>query len=190
MNRNIAVVVLAMAFAACSQQSPAPPQSTEGAPQLDAPAPETEPSRVFSANNDAARQVSPELTVSTILRLPDASQSGQDAHEVLILRGPNGVAVEAQITSVVSPATQVQAQTLRALLDLPVEEPQTLVYRVTSETKSQSGRGLCGTDTTAYVIVWEPSTPGESTMKILGLTGGAPGAAGARACPMLEYRRI
>jgi hypothetical protein len=38
-------------------------------------------------------------------------------------------------------------------------------------------------------VVWEPSGPGEPVMKLLGLTGGQPGAANARACTMLEYRR-
>jgi uncharacterized iron-regulated membrane protein len=94
------------------------------------------------------------------------------------------------ITGAVSPATQVQGQTLRALLDISVDEPRTLVYRVTREAKPEaSGQGLCGAEETNFVVVWEPAGPGEPVMKILGVMGGAPGAAGARACPMLEYRR-
>jgi hypothetical protein len=89
----------------------------------------------------------------------------------------------------VSPATQVEGQTLRALLALPVEEPQVLVYRVSSETKPESGQGLCGAGETAFVVVWEPSGPAQSALKVMGVSNGAPGAAGARACPMLEYRR-
>jgi hypothetical protein len=188
MKRQIALIVLAVALAACGRQANAPEGNSDN-PQLEAPAPETEPSRVFAANNDAARAASGELTVSTALRLPDASQSGSDAQEVLTLRGATGLVVEAQITNVVSPATQVQGQTLRALLNIPVEEPQTLVYRVIGETRSAAGSGLCGADATAFVVVWEPAGPGEPVMKILGVTDGAPGAAGARACPMLEYRR-
>ncbi len=180
--------VLAVALAACGR-SEAPSGADNGNTQLEAPAPEAEPSRLFAASNDAANAATAALTVSTALRLPDASESSGDAQEVLTLRGANGVVVEAQIMSVVSPATQVQGQTLRALLGLPVEEPQTLVYRVISETRSQTGRGLCGGEPTSHVVVWEPSGPGEPVLKMLGLSGGAPGAAGARACAMLEYRR-
>lgn len=184
----IALVALALAAAGCDR----PAATTDGAgdaPQLDAPAPETEPSRVFAAANDAARGATGVLTVSVALRLPDAGEAGADAQEVLTLRGENGLVLEAVISNAINPATQVQGQTLRALLNIPVEEPQVLVYRVTEETKPSSGQGLCGGDTPAFVVVWEPSGPGEPVMKLLGLTGGAPGAAGARQCPTLEYRR-
>ena len=122
-------------------------------------------------------------------QLPDASQPNADAVEVLSLHGANGLVVEAPIASNVSPATQVGGQTLRALLSLPVEEPQVLVYRVSNETKPANGQGLCGANAAAYVVVWEPSAPGDPSLKIMGTSGGAPGAAAAHACPMLEYRR-
>lgn len=186
MKRTLALVMLAVALGACGPQAAAPGE--DAAPHLEAPAPETEPSRNFAANNDAARGVSAQFEVATALRLPDAG-SNADAQEVLTLRGGDGLVIEAQISSTVSPATQVQGQTLRALLALPVEEPQALVYRVTRETKSSAGRGICGADTSEYVVVWEPSGPGEPVLKLMGVHGGAPGAAGARACPMLEYRR-
>jgi hypothetical protein len=121
--------------------------------------------------------------------LPDASQPNADAQEVLTLHAQNGLIVEAPITSNASPATMVGGQTLRALLALPVEEPQVLVYRVTTETKPTSGLGLCGANAANYVVVWEPSGPSEPIMKIMGVYGGAPGAASAHACPMLGYRR-
>lgn len=186
MKRTLALLLLTAALAACSREAAAPDETA--APTLDAPAPETAPSRAFAAGNDAARGLSAQLDVSTALRLPDAG-SNADAKEVLTLRGADGLAVEAEIFTAVSPATQVQGQTLRALLGLPVEEPQTLVYRITTETKSEAGRGLCGADATEYLIVWEPSGPGDPVMKIMGVRGGAPGASGAQACPMLEYRR-
>lgn len=188
MSIRIALIVVALALAGCGRETSSPVGGAE-APLLNAPAPESEPSRLFATVNDAARAATGELTVSTTLRLPDAGQAGADAQEVLTLRGANGVIVEAQITSVVSPATQVQGQTLRALLDIPVEEPQTLVYRVSNETKTEAGRGICGTESAAFVVVWEPAGPGDPVMKVIGLTGGAPGAANARACPMLDYRR-
>jgi hypothetical protein len=123
-------------------------------------------------------------------RLPDAGDASGEITDVLTLTGANGLVVDAVITGAVSPATQVQGQTLRALLDISVDEPRTLVYRVTREAKPEaSGQGLCGAEETNFVVVWEPAGPGEPVMKILGVMGGAPGAAGARACPMLEYRR-
>jgi hypothetical protein len=187
MNLRIALVVLALAAAGCGPQASNSADGAADGPQLDAPAPESEPSRVFAAVNDGARAAAAELTVAMTLRLPD--QSGGDAQEVLTLRGGNGLIVEAEITGAVSPATQVGGQTLRALLNIPVEEPQVLVYRVASETKPDGGGGLCGADNASFVVVWEPAGPGDPSLKVLGVTGGQPGAADSRPCPMLEYRR-
>jgi hypothetical protein len=187
MKFRIALIVLALAAAGCDRQA-----STSGgsdAPQLDAPAPENEPARQFSAANDGARAAAGELSVSVSLRLPDAGNADGDAQEVLTLRGGNGLIVETEIAGSVSPATQVGGQTLRALLSIPVEEPQVLVYRVVNETKPDGGGGICGAETPAFLVVWEPAGPGEPVMKLLGLTGGQPGAASSRACTMLEYRR-
>jgi hypothetical protein len=181
------VAAVALTVAACNQQS-AQQQGAQDRPQLESPAPDSEPSRVFTASNDAARTASGQLTVTMPLRLPDANAPNAEPVETLSLHGANGLIVAADINGAVSPATQVAGQTLRALLNLPVEEPQTLVYRVTSETKA-NGQGICGADAPAYVVLWEPSGPGEPVMKLLGVVGAAPGAAGARACPMLEYRR-
>ncbi|MEZ6023971.1 MAG: hypothetical protein R3C16_11280 [Hyphomonadaceae bacterium] len=188
MKLRIAMAVLALALAGCDRQAVSP----EGAPdeaalQLDAPAPESEPSRVFAPANDAARTATGQLIVAMSLRLPDAA--GADAQEVLTLTGEGERMVEAQITGAVSPATQVQGQTLRALLELPVEEPQVLVYRVTSNQRPDGAQGLCGAEAADYVVVWEPSGPGDPVMKLIGVMGGQPGASSARACPMLEYRR-
>lgn len=188
MKFRIALVALALAVAGCDRQAADGAGGADG-PQLEAPAPENEPAREFAAANDAARAAAAAMTVSVSLRLPDAGNAEGDAQEVLTLRGGNGLIVEAEITGAVSPATLVGGQTIRALLNIPVEEPQVLVYRVANETKPDGGGGLCGADAATSVVVWEPSGPGEPVMKVLGVTGGAPGAAGARACPMLEYRR-
>ncbi len=189
MRVRIALVALALALAGCDQEAATGEAGGSNAPALDAPAPESEPSRVFGAANDAARSATGELIVSLAMRMPDAAQANAEPREILTLRGANDLVLEAEINGAVSPATQVGGQTLRALLNIPVEEPQVLVYRVTQETKPSSGQGVCGTDAPAFVIVWEPSGPGDGAMKVLGLTGGAPGAEGARACPMLEYGR-
>lgn len=184
-----AFVVLALALAGCNQQNSGQSGDAATTPALDDPAPESQPSATFTPNNDAARTATGQLTMSVALRLPDAGQESADAQEVLTLRGATGLVVEAAITGAVSPATQVQGQTLRALLDIPVEEPQVLVYRVTSETKPEGVNGLCGGESADYVVVWEPTTPGSASMKLIGTMGGAPGAGGARPCPMLDYRR-
>lgn len=188
MAMRLSVVVLALALMACdTQTSPGAGGGAGEAPQLDAPAPESDPARVFAPSNDSARSTTGQLTVSMALRLPD-DQNG-DARDTLTLTGANGVTVEAEITDALSPATMVQGQTLRALLDIPVEEPQVLVYRVTNETRPESGQGLCGADAPSHVVVWEPAGPGEAVMKLMGVAGGAPGAADSRACPRLDYRR-
>lgn len=186
MTIRIALLALALGLAACNQQSGTQESADGAAPQLDAPAPESEPSRSFTAGNDAARSASGNLTVSVATQLPDDANA--DAQEVITLRGANGLSVQGQITGAVSPATQVGGQTLRALLAIPVEEPQVLVYRVTNETKANNA-GICGADTAQFVVVWEPAGPGEPVMKVLGVTGAAPGAANSRPCTMLEYRR-
>ncbi|MBL8536119.1 MAG: hypothetical protein JNM59_01810 [Hyphomonadaceae bacterium] len=183
-----AVLALGLAIAGCGQQVAPAEQEAVSAPQLEAPTPETEPSRVFAAANEAAIAATGQLTVSLATRMPDAGDENADAQEILTLTGATGVAVEAQIVSAVSPATLVQGQTLRALLSIPVEEPQVLVYRVLQETKA-GGRGLCAADIVSHVVVWEPAVPGQSDMKVLGVIGGAPGAGSARPCAMLEYRR-
>jgi hypothetical protein len=183
------LAALALAVAGCQQEAAAPESAESQAPQLDAPAPASQPSRVFAPQNDAARGAGP-LIVAMTTRLPDTGDSSGEITEVLTLTGDNGLVVEAAITGALSPATQVQGQTLRALLDIAVEEPRTLVYRVTREVKPEgSAQGFCGADSTDYVVLWEPSTPGEADLKVLGVTGAAPGAAGARPCPMLHYRR-
>ena len=187
MTYRVVLLALALAAAGCDQQLGAGSTADAPAPQLDAPAPISEPSRVFSATNDAATSATGELTVSIAQQLPDDAAS--DVQEVLTLRAANGLTVEAQISGAVSPATQVQGQTLRALLELPVEAPQVLVYRVTQENRPEGGGGLCGGDNTAFVVLWEPSGPGDPVMKLLGVRDAAPGSAGARACTMLEYRR-
>jgi hypothetical protein len=180
---RVALVALALAVVGCNQQSPSQSAAGDG-PQLDAPAPDSEPSRVYAAANDAARAVAAELTVSVTQELPDAAEA--DIQERLSLRGANGLSVSAAVTGAISPATQVGGQTLRALLSIPVEEPQVLVYRVSEAAGSP---GLCSNGSPSHVVVWEPSAPGEGVMKILGITGGAPGAGDSRSCQMLEYRR-
>lgn len=176
----------ALSLAACDQAA-APQSAADGAAQLDAPTQESEPGRSFTAGNDAARSATGDLSVTMSTRLPDTS--GAAPQDVVTLRGANGLTLDGEITGAVSPATQVEGQTLRALLQLPVEEPQVLVYRVASETKPESGQGLCGASDAAFLVVWEPSGPSDGAFKVMGVSGGAPGAAGARICPMLEYRR-
>jgi hypothetical protein len=180
---RLACVVLVLAAASCQRQE----SGAGGSAKLESPAPVGEPSRVFAPANAAARSGAGEMTVLMSLHLPD--QTGGDAQEMLTLRAAKGLVVEAELTGAVSPATEVQGQTLRTLLALPVNEPQTLVYRVRGETHPEGVMGLCGGDEAAYVVVWEPATPGESALKIMGVSGAAPGAEAARPCTMLEFSR-
>lgn len=179
-------LIASLALAACDRVTAPQTASGEG-PQLDAPTQESEPGRIFAASNDASRAATGDLTVTMTTRLPDSS--GAAPQDIVTLRGANGLTVDGEITGAVSPATQIEGQTIRALLALPVEEPQVLVYRVASETKPENGQGLCGAADAAFVVVWEPSGPSDGAFKAMGVSGGAPGAAGARLCPMLEYRR-
>lgn len=186
--RAAALAIVGLGLCACNQGQSQNSSEQGGGAQLDSPAPETEPSRLFAAANDMATSTTGQLTVAMTLRLPDASQANADAQEVVTLTGANGTLIEAQTVSAISPATQVEGQTLRSLLAIPVEEPQVLVYRVINETK-HDGQGICGGEQTSHVVVWEPTGPGEPVMKVLGIIGGAPGSGNARACPLLEYRR-
>ena len=182
------LILAALALAGCDRGAQTADKSAPG-PQLDSPAPDAEPSRIFAATNDAARTATGQVTVVMASRLPDAAHSGDPPQDTLSFRGANNLQVEGDLTNAMSPATQVAGQTLRALLVLPVEESQVLVYRVTSETKPESGNGICGTAAPAFVVVWEPQAQGEPVLKAMGVTGAAPGAAGAHQCPLLEYRR-
>lgn len=188
MQLRLACLALVLALGAC-QPGAAPRAESADAPQLDTPAPESAPARRFVAAGEAARAATGDLSLTMSLRLPDAEHAGAAPQDVLTLSGANGLTLEAEVTNVVSPGTQVEGQTLRALLELPVEAAQVLVYRVARESKPQSGQGVCGAGDAAFVVVWEPEGPGETTLKLLGVSGGAPGAADARACPMLEYAR-
>jgi len=181
-----AVIVLALASAGCERGAQAPKADDAPAAQLGEPAPASDPSREFQPVNDAARAFGP-LSVAMTTRLPDDPTT--EATDVITLTGADGRVVEGAITSAISPATQVSGQTLRGLLALPVEEPSVLVYRVTNATQPEGRQGLCGAEAPAFVVIWEPNGPADPVIKVLGVMGAAPGAAGARPCAMLEYRR-
>lgn len=180
---RLAIVALALGAAACQRQ----PAGGAQPPAMEAPSEPGEAARVFAPANDAARTGLGDLTLTMSLHLPD--QAGGDAQEMLTMHAVRGLVVEAQLSTAVSPATEVQGRTLRALLDLPVEASQTLAYRVIEETRPEGLGGLCGAAAPASVLVWEPSAPGETALKIMGFTGGLPGAADARACQLLEFAR-
>ncbi|MES1157441.1 MAG: hypothetical protein ABUL73_06635 [Alphaproteobacteria bacterium] len=177
-------------LAGCQRSAPTQSSAAQG-PQLEAPAPEAEPVRAFVPDNDAANTASGPITVSITTRMPDASSadSGAGPHDVLTITGANHLVLEAESFNAMTPATQVDHQTLRALMNLPVDAAQVVVYKVTSETKPENGQGICGANAPAYAVVWEPDTPGDASLKLLGVSAGAPGVAGAHACPMLQYHR-
>lgn len=187
---TLLIMAALVGAAACNRAAPTQSSAGQG-PQLEAPAPEAEPTRAFAPANPAATAASGALNVSITTRMPDAAQADQGAaaHDVLTLTGANHLVLEAESFSTVSPATQVERQTIRALMSLPVDAAQVVVYKVSSETKPESGQGVCGADSPAYVLVWEPDTPGDASLKIMGVKNAVPGAAGAQACPSLEYGR-
>lgn len=180
---RLATVALALGASACQRQ----PGGGQQPAAIEAPAQQGEAARVFAPANEAARAGLGDLTVTMSLHLPD--QAGGDAREMLTMRAVRGLVVEAQLSTAVSPATEVQGRTLRALLALPVEASQTLAYRVIEETHPEGLTGLCGAEEAVAVLIWEPSAPGETALKMMGFTGGLPGAAGARACQLLEFAR-
>lgn len=188
--RIVLAALGALVLAGCDRI--APQEAPSGPPpDLEAPAAEADPSRGFAAANEAAEAATGALTASLTMQMPDADAAdhGAGPREILTLRGANGLIVEAELSDEASPAVRVDGQTLRALLELPVQVSQTLVYRVSSETKPETGRGLCGAGDAAFLVMWEPETPGATGMKLMGVSGAAPGASGATACPMLAYSR-
>jgi len=180
------IVALAALVAACGQ-SGADGEAAE-APKMEDPAAQTEPARGFEPANDQTRAATGVLNVTVATRLPEAvaADRGDEAStETLTLTGANGVVVEATLAGVVEPSVQVQGQTLRALMGLTVEASQILVYRVARA----EGTSLCGATAASHVVVWEPSSFNDPSYKLLPVSGGAPGEAGARPCAALEYRR-
>ena len=176
---------------ACDRFKPAEEESG-GPAHLEAPAPESNTARIFSPSGPAATAATGELTVNVALQMPDAGEADRGAgpQETIQLRGATGLILEAVLTGASPPSTQAGGQTLRALLQLPVNAVQTLVYRVGRETKPESGQGICGPDAPAYLVVWEPDGPGAAgDLKILGVRGAAPGSAGSQPCSLLAYTR-
>lgn len=179
-----AMMAVLMLCAACQRTSES---AGPGGADLQAPGREAETARAFAPVNDAAKAVTGELTLAISERLPD--QANAETAEVMSLRAAKGLELEAALTGAVSPAQQVNGQTLRALMALAVEEPQTLVYRVLSENHPEGVSGLCAGASAGFVVVWEPTQPGEAGLKLMGVSGASLEDAGARACPLLEFQR-
>ncbi len=194
MQKSIAVMLAVFGLAALSGCDRFKPAEEAGAPpaHLEAPAPESNTARIFAPAGEAATAATGELTVNVALQMPDAGDADRGAgpQETIQLRGATGLILEAVLTGASPPSTQVGGQTLRALLQLPVNAVQTMVYRVGRETKPESGQGLCGPGAPAYLVVWEPDGPGASgDLKVLGVRGAAPGASGSQPCSLLTYTR-
>lgn len=178
------IAVLGLALAGCDQ---ARAPSAEQAPNLVAPAQEGAPARALQPVDDATTRATGPVSITVAVRLPDAASAdhGEDANvETLTLRGAGGVELDAALVGAVQPSTQVRGQTLRALMGLPVEASQTLIYRVTRA----AGASLCGDAPATHLVVWEPESAGDLAYKLLPMRGGAPASADAQACPALAYR--
>ncbi|MGE3142630.1 MAG: hypothetical protein AB7L65_04870 [Hyphomonadaceae bacterium] len=184
------ILTALLALTACDQAGVSTKDGEGGAagarPNLVAPAPDAEPARAFTPTNDAARALSgARLTISVVTQLADADNPSASPTEVISLRGENGFALDGQLTGQAAPSMTVESDTLRALMRLGVDASQTLVYRVTNA----HGAICAGADAPANIVVWEPQGPGDAVLKVLPITGGAPGQASAHACPALEFRR-
>jgi hypothetical protein len=186
---RVVMFAAALALAACSPAENGA-GGDAGAAKLEAPAPESEPSRAFAPVGDAATRLTGALSISVAQNFPDADSTDRAAvpREVMTLAGATGYKLEAELVGAAPPSVLIEGQTLRGAMNLPVEATGTLIYRVMNETKA-NGAGLCGESTAGHVLVWEPEAVGEPVFKIMGLIGGAPGAAGVRLCPALDYRR-
>jgi hypothetical protein len=194
MRKSFAVMfaVLSLAgLAGCDRFKPK--EEGDAAPaHLEAPAPESDTARIFTPQGAAATSATGELTLNVALQMPDASDAdhGASPREAIQIRGANGLILDGDLTGASPLSTQAGGQTLRALLGLPVNASQSMVYRVRNETKPENGQGVCGADAPAYIVVWEPDGPGVADdLKILGVKGAAPGAAGAQPCALLAYTR-
>ncbi|MDX2238994.1 MAG: hypothetical protein NW203_15635 [Hyphomonadaceae bacterium] len=180
-----AVVAVAAALGGCEQEAAAPRADIgSGGPQLEAPAPESAPARRFMPQSDAARAATGALIVTETVRI---AQSAEDrGGEVLTLRAENGLVVEARLAGAAPPSTRIGEQTLRALMELPVEASQTLLYAVSQE---GGGASLCDAGPASHIVLWESETPGDAGLRVLPFTGGAPADADAAACTLLAYAR-
>jgi hypothetical protein len=176
----------AVFIVACDRVAEAPSDLSSGA-ELEMPAPEAEPARVYTARSESARATTGKLTLTVTTRMP---QGGNErSTDVLLLRAETGLTAEAVLESTLAPSASVEGQTIRALMELPVDASQTLVYRITQQNAPEGGRSLCGEREATRLVVWEPTTPGETALKILALAGEAPGRPGAQLCAVFSYVR-
>jgi hypothetical protein len=184
----VTALFLGAAVCACERPSEAPRERVAG-PQMDAPAPESAPARRFAPVSETARVLTGRVTVTLTQRMPDADAKEALPTEILSLRAETGIVAEAALEGSVAPSASVEGQTIRALMELPVEASQVLVYRVTEENAPAGTQRLCGARPTARILVWEPEGPGEAVLRLLTLSGDAPGRAGAQFCRSLSYER-
>lgn len=187
--RTIFVALLAAAALGACERDAGGGAETAQAPELDAPAPDSAPSRTFAATSESARAATGRLTVTMTTRMPDAEKQESGPVDVLSLRAETGLTAEATLEGSVAPSASVEGQTIRALMNLDVSASQLMVYRIVSETAPRGGRGLCSEGEATRLVVWESPEPGEQTLKMLALSGDAPGEAGARICSAFAYTR-
>ncbi|MGE0829460.1 MAG: hypothetical protein AB7O04_08930 [Hyphomonadaceae bacterium] len=179
-------MALALMAGACDRQA-ADGGGTE-APKMDSPMPESEPARAFTPADDNSRTLTGRLTLTLTTRMAGAGEANGPT-EFLTLRAETGLSIDAELATAAAPSETVSGQTIRALMDLPVEASQALVYRITEEQAPGAGRGLCGERAATHIAVWEPEDSAQSGLKLLALHGGAPGEAAAESCAALTYAR-
>ncbi len=175
------MLALALVLVACSPKAPAP-QSAE--PPAAPPSVEGLPARDFAPDNDGAAAATGALRLALTQRLPEAPAGAP--REVVVLNGAGGYALEAELVGVAPPSIEVEGQTVRALMRLPVDVGHVLLYRVAREDKGAQA-GLCGAGVASHALIWDSEGEGgTAALRVMGLTG-APGAEDVRFCPPLSY---
>lgn len=189
MNARAALVacLLITCLAACDRIGGSGAERAVDGPKLDAPTLESEPARVFMPASESARVIVGRLTLTLTTRMPGPDGAG--GGEVLSLRTQTGLSAEAVLSGAIAPSTAVEGQTIRALMELPVEASQVIVYEVTESANAGGARGLCGEREMTRLVLWEPDAPGASDLRLLAVAGEAPGRPGALLCSAYTFTR-
>jgi len=151
--------------------------------------PETEPGRTYRAASDAARSVTGRLTLTLTTRMPAPDAEQRQPIDFMSLRAETGLTAEGVLDSAVQPSVSIGDRTIRTLMDLDVRAAALPLYRLTNEATTRGGRGFCEEGEANRLVIWESQGVADQELKVLALSGDAPGQAGARACGVFTYVR-
>lgn len=185
-----AVLATAAILAGCGEEAAEAPVGDS--PQLQAPSGAPAIAERRYAPEGEAAELTGALTMNETARLggppADEASVAMSSETILTLTGEQGQTVEALLLDTIDPGASVSGQSLRSLMDLPLDATP-LLYQVTSEALAGEAVGLCGAQSATHLALWEDVASPEGRMKVLITAGGAPGAAGASLCQVLAYTR-